>query len=196
MFPGYDQLCPLDNSELVSLGGWSNHRGKHDAAYYYCPRCDAGFVCWGNPTNPILDTFIWRRRGNELLLDPMDEARVAEYLAHDWEVAKSSLLDGVGLFLQHRFSEGQGCPNDGGRIPLVAEFFSHDGSPVRFHWCGYCGELFAYLKDEHYGSQYMTSFSHDNAEGYKLWKVFRDTPFADLIRECVASVPPPSAFGH
>jgi hypothetical protein len=34
------------------------------------------------------------------------------------------------------------CPNDGMRIPQVAEFTDGD-EPVRFFWCWSCAELFA-----------------------------------------------------
>jgi hypothetical protein len=197
MLPQSDQPCPLDTSELVFLGGWSRgRRGGYGVAYYYCPRCDAGFVYWDTCANHIPVVFTWRRRGDELQLDPLDAGRVSEYLDPDWEVARSNMLHGVCGFLRGRFSEEQGCPNDGGRIPLVAELPCHEGSLVRFYWCRWCSQLFSYLRDEHYGWQCVASFSHDQAEGYKPWGMPRDIPFAELIQERDASLPPPSAFGR
>lgn len=194
MIPMHNEPCPIDRSELVFLGGKFAWQGKVDVAYYYCPRCDAGFVCWANPAYEKPVVFTWRRKGTDLILDATDAPKVADYLRHGWEVAQADMLHGVRLFLEGRFSEGQGCPNDGGQIPLVAELPCHERSPVRFYWCGCCGELFAYLKDEHYGWQYVAYFSHDEAKGYKLWKTFRTTPFADVIRERAANLPPPSIF--
>src|SRR5581483_4010169 len=64
--------CPLDDSELVFLGGWWNCGNKYDVWYSYCPRCDAGFVYWDIPGKKDLVVFTWRRKGRELLLDPAD----------------------------------------------------------------------------------------------------------------------------
>src|SRR5262245_65309127 len=129
--------------------------------------------------------------GSDLILDKADASKVSDYLSHGWDVARSDMLHGVRLFLQGRFSPRQCCPNDGGRIPLVAELPCHEGSPVRFFWCGYCGELFAYLRDEHYGWQYVASFSYNGVDGYKLWKtggdaihLLTDWPFACGVYVC------------
>lgn len=189
-----NQPCPIDQSELVFLGSKFAWQGKFDVAYYYCPRCDAGFLFWANPAyeNPVV--FTWRRKGTELALGLADVLKVPAYLHHGWLSARSDMLHGVRLFLQRRFSQGQGCPNDGGGIPLVAELPCHEGSPVRFYWCGYCSELFAYLRDEHYGWQDIVSFSYDNTEGYKVWKTFRSSSFADLIQERVSTLSAPSQF--
>ena len=194
MIPMHYETCPLDRSELVFLSGRFAWQGKFDVASYYCPRCDAGFVCWANPAFEKPVVFTWRRKGSDLSLDTADVPKVSDYLTHGWEVAQSGMLHGIRLFLQGRFTERQGCPNDGGKIPLIAESPCHEGSPVRFYWCGYCEELFAYLKDEFYGWQYISSFSHDKTDGYKPWKTFIKTPFAEVIRECAASLPAPSAF--
>jgi hypothetical protein len=196
MIPMYNQPCPIDGSELVFLGGTCARQGKADVAYYYCPRCDAGFVCWTSPAWGKPALFTWRRKGTNLFLGAADLLKVPVYLRHGWLSARSDMLHGVRVFLQGRFSDAQGCPNDGGQIPLIAELPCHEGSPVRFCWCEYCGGLFAYLKDEHYGWQYVASFSHDQTKGYKLCKTFRTTPFAEVIRERVASLPPPSSLRH
>jgi hypothetical protein len=190
----YNQPCPLDLSELVFLGGSIARQGKFDGASYYCPRCDAAFLCWANPACAKPVVFTWRRRGTSLTLASADALKVPVYLRHGWLSARSAMMHGVGAFLQRRFSDMQGCPNDGCTLPLVAEFPCHERSPVRFYWCGYCNELFAYLRDEHYGWQYVVSFFPDRAGGYHEQKTVRNTPFADVIREWVASLPPPAAF--
>jgi hypothetical protein len=194
MIPMYNEPCPLDHSELVLLGGKCARPGKFDVAYYYCPRCDAGFVCWANPARAKPTIFTWRRKGTHLVLAVADVLKVPFYLRHGWLSARSDMLRGVRSFLAERLSMVQGCPEDGGQIPLIAELPCHENSPVRFYWCRYCAELFAYLKDEYYGWQYVASFSHDTVEGYKLRKRFRPSPFAEVIRERVANLPPPSAF--
>jgi hypothetical protein len=58
---------PLDASELVFLGGKFAWQGKFDVAYYYCPRCDAGFVCWADTGSAKPVVFTWRRRGHLLV---------------------------------------------------------------------------------------------------------------------------------
>src|SRR5262249_51898472 len=68
IIPMHGQPCPIDGSELVFLGGRFAWEGKFDVAYYYCPRCDAGFVCWANPAYEKPVIFTWRRRGSDLVL--------------------------------------------------------------------------------------------------------------------------------
>jgi hypothetical protein len=195
MIPMYNEPCPIDRSELVFLGCMCARRGKFDVAYSYCPRCDAGFVCWANPARADPVIFTWRRKGANLALATADALKVPFYLGHGWLSARSAMLRGVRVFLQGRFSEVQGCPNDGGGMPAVAELPCHDGSPVRFYWCRFCRELFAYLKDEHYGWQYIASFTYGGNGGYGLRKMFRNTSFGDVILERVAGLPPPPSFG-
>jgi hypothetical protein len=92
---------------------------------------------------------------------------VAAYRAHGWDVPRAHLLAGVKQFLRGRFSKSQGCPNDGGRIPLVAEISFQGGAPVRYYWCRFCQELFAYLRDPHYGWRCVVSFRFDeNRQAY------------------------------
>jgi hypothetical protein len=190
----YNALCPIDRSELVFLACKSAWQGMFDAACYYCPRCDAGFVCWANPAYKKPVVFTWRRKGGDLILDTADASKVSDYLKHGWEVAQSDMLHRVRQFLQWRFSPAQACPNDGGRIPKIAELPCHEGSTIRYFWCRSCGELFAYLRDEYYGWQFIVSFSYSEADGYHLRNTFRNSQFIGLIQEGAASLPPPSAF--
>jgi hypothetical protein len=186
--------CPIDRSELVFPGCMSGWPGRFDVDYYYCPKYDAGFVCWKNPDHEKPVVFTWRRTGSELTLGAADASRVSDYRRHGWEAAQSNMLHRVRTFRQGRFSQAQRCPNDAGRIPQVGEAPCHEGSPVRFYWCKYCTELFAFLRDEHYGWQCIVSFSHNGKGGYQLWKASRSSPYTDLILEHAASLPPPSAF--
>jgi hypothetical protein len=193
MIPMYDEPCPLDGSKLLMLGGRSAWKGKFDVAYYYCPRCDAGFVCWANPAyeDPVI--FTWRRNGNNLTLNMADVPKVPFYLRHGWLSARSAMIRGVRRFLRGRItSDVTGCPNDGCKIPLMAEVSCRDVT-LRFFWCPYCREAFAYLWDDDYGWQCVASFFHEK-DGYKLRNLPRDPADRELIEKCTAGLPEPSTW--
>jgi hypothetical protein len=195
MLPSNNQVCPLDGSELVFLGGWAACPGKPDMAYFYCPCCDAGFIYWDDPGRQEPVVFTWRRRGKKLLLSEGEVTRAAEYRQHGWKEAESSLLRGVNWFLKARFSKEHSCPNDATNIPLVAVFPYQAGGSALFYWCIHCQELFLYLMDRDYGWQLIASFCYDQAkESYGLCRVFRDKVGVDRLREYVSKVPPPSQF--
>ena len=190
----FGKPCPLDGSDLASLGGWYARPSKPDVTWAYCPRCDAAFQLWEDPVTGKQTLFTWRRKGEELILDVDDQTKVQDYLKHDWNVIQANMLNGIQAFLQGRFSKKQGCPNDGGIIPLVAELPYQPDSTVCFYWCVYCTELFAYLMDKDYGWQCVASFTWDKETSrYVLRKKDGKKANLDLIQERAASLPPPGS---
>lgn len=187
--------CPLDGSELVCTSGWYDRAPKPDIEWGYCPRCDAAFQLWNEPALGKQTIFTWKRKGKDLVLVDEDQARAQEFRKYDWELQKANMLDCVRWFLQERFGKKQCCPNDGGDIPLVAEFPYETGATVRFYWCVYCGcWLWAYLMDKDYGWQCVASFSFDKKKGRFVLRENRaGAANIDLIIERAATL---SKFGY
>jgi hypothetical protein len=76
-----------------------------------------------------------------------------------------------------------GCPNDSGPIPLVEEspdFYSI----IRWYWCQYCGELFAFL-----GEDSVASFRFDEeSDAFILWKASGPASDVELTQKAVAKL--------
>src|SRR5262245_50774852 len=188
--PCWIDSCPLDGSELVLTSGWYSRPSKPDVCRGYCPRCDAAFQLWEDRATGERATFTWRRMDEELVLEDGDQAKVQDFLKHDWEAVQGDMLHGVRSFLQGRFDkrERRGCPNDGGKIPLVAEL-PYQSDSVLFYWCDCCGELFAFLMDKDYGWQCVASFRWDREKARLVPRPSRSkTADMDLLQEPAASI--------
>lgn len=176
----HDQLCPLDGSELFMITGWLGTFERQWRQCYYCPRCDAGFVCFDDPAGEKSTIFTWRRNGDELLLDPADAAKVSEYFQHGWEKVQSTVLHGIDTFLLFWHGKMHYCPSDGGQIPLVAELPYDEESTVRYYYCPSCGGTpFPFLKDKDSCWRYVFTYSD------------KGTSVRDIFRDRVAKVPLP-----
>jgi len=191
----FSDPCPLDGSKLVCTCGYYARPSKPDIEWGYCPRCDAAFQLWNEPAVGKQTMFTWKRKGNNLTLVDEDQARAQEFRKFGWEKEQARMLDCVRWFLKERFGKRQCCPNDGGDIPLVAEFPYQPGNTVRFYRCVYCGLwLWAYLMDKDYGWQCVASFTWDKEKTrYVLRKKDGKKANLDLIQERAASLPPPGS---
>src|SRR5262245_28647662 len=188
-----DQVCPIDGSELVCQRLHCSRKGKFDVASYYCPVCDAGFVCWADPACDKPPVFVWRTEGHSLRLTPAYAKRSVDYRRHD-RMAETNMLHDVDVFLRCRSTNPRRCPNDGGIIPAVAELPYVGQAVVACTWCPHCGEVFAHLCDPHYGWRPFVSFSYGR-DGYSVRRVYREGADIQLIREKLTAVPcPPSDF--
>jgi hypothetical protein len=67
------------------------------------------------------------------------------------------------------------CPNDAARIPLVAEHRDWPSPAVRFFWCPWCAELFAFVGENELGGRFAGSFAYDRARRqFVPWKTGRE----------------------
>jgi len=80
------------------------------------------------------------------------------------------------------------CPEDAGVIPLVDEFRNWP-SPlvvVRFFWCHWCNELFAFGGDNGPGSRLAASFAYDKGKAtFVLWEAFGNADDIKLVEEAM-----------
>jgi hypothetical protein len=159
-----DSGCPIDRSELVALGGLFLAPGNTaDVAYDFCPNCQVVFVRWfhnadRNPVGLVMErkgsrltitpadppfvepvVFAWRVQSHDLVLDPADDPRVADYQGRAWRVVQSHLRGAVRRYLEARSIREISCPYCALRFPRVAEMLAPDGSPSHPYWCGQCG---------------------------------------------------------
>jgi hypothetical protein len=66
---------------------------------------------------------------------------------------------------------GRRCPNDASVIPLVGVHREWPQLVVRFFYCPFCDELFAYVGDSDLGGRYAGSFARErDSHEWRVWK--------------------------
>jgi hypothetical protein len=80
------------------------------------------------------------------------------------------------------------CPNDSCVIPLVAELRRRPKPLVRFFWCRWCQELFAFVGENEIGGRFAASFAFDEKTNrFTLWKQVASQD-AEVALEVIADV--------
>jgi hypothetical protein len=81
------------------------------------------------------------------------------------------------------------CPNDGALIPLVSVGRAWPKPEVRFFWCHWCGELFAFVGANEAGGRLAASFGYDpEQKTFFLWKTFGIPTDVEIVREALSSL--------
>jgi hypothetical protein len=74
----------------------------------------------------------------------------------------------------------------------VREFRQQPGPVVRFYWCRWCEELFAYVGEGERGERYVASLNYNQiGQTWGWWKMEGSTTDVELVREAMAALPPP-----
>jgi hypothetical protein len=77
------------------------------------------------------------------------------------------------------------CPNDATKIPQVAEVLEA-AQPVRFFWCRFCLELFAFVGEP---GRLAAGFGEDGQGGWRVFRTVGSSSDVELAKAAVILVP-------
>lgn len=78
----------------------------------------------------------------------------------------------------------QRCLNDGCVIPMAAELRNWPSPLVRFIWCHWCQELFAFVGENELEGRWAASFRYDREKAiFTWWKTSGDARDVGLVQE-------------
>jgi len=115
--------------------------------------------------------------------DKCHSSRLQAGMAFEIREGKKPVGRGIVTSLGANARPTINCPNDNGPIPLVEK--SPDSySIIRWYWCQYCGELFAFLEEDS-----VASFRFDNDSAtFVLWKESGPAKDVELTQKALAKL--------
>ena len=156
--------CPRDKAKLICLAG-QYVSAVVDWALYYCPKCDCAITETGESPSHIN---FWKRV-SATTFEPFREKEPPPAHAGAIRKLRGTIPATVQRWLAERHSEPGHCPNDGSRIPRLAELKHGDRCSVVYLWCPRCSMGFAFINDPDYGWEYHVAFNR-KATGYEVTK--------------------------
>ena len=82
------------------------------------------------------------------------------------------------------------CPKDGCVIPIVAEYGSLQDSRLRFSWCPWCQELYAWLDDARGGRDVGAFARPGDLGGWRLAESRGSKQDSELVVRAITAIGP------